>query len=63
MAGDDTGLSLASNVGGCGVLGAIYGAVKAVWAVAPTAKAPGTALFLRILCGRDASSTSLSVMH
>lgn len=43
MGGDsDDELSLSSNVGGCAVIGAIYGGVKAAWALAPTAKAPGT---------------------
>ena len=35
MGGSDE-LDLASNIGGCGVIGAIYGGVKAAWALAPT---------------------------
>ena len=35
---DDNELSLSSNIGGCGVIGAVYGGVKAAWALAPTGK-------------------------
>ena len=43
MGGDsDSELDLSSNVGGCAVIGAIYGGIKAAWAQAPTARAPGT---------------------
>ena len=33
---DDNELSLSSNIGGCGVIGAVNGGVKAAWALAPT---------------------------
>ena len=51
MGGDsDDELSLSNNVGGCAVIGAIYGGVKAAWALAPTAKAPGRCQTIRLSC-------------
>ena len=39
MGGSDE-LDLASNIGGCGVIGAVYGGAKAAWALAPTGEHP-----------------------
>ena len=43
---DDNELSLSSNIGGCGVIGAVYGGVKAAWALAPTGKYPLSIIFM-----------------
>ena len=45
MGGGSDELDLASNIGGCGVIGAIYGGVKAAWALAPTGEYPLLVIF------------------
>ena len=47
---DDNELSLTSNIGGCGVIGAVYGGVKAAWALAPTGKYQQTVSCHMLIC-------------
>jgi len=51
MGGSGDELDLASNIGGCGVIGAVYGGVKAAWALAPTGKYHyDTAFYHVVIC-------------